>query len=283
MRFCFPSDLVGATATITSTNAADADYPLSNLHDGRPTEPTRWTTAASTRIVWDLGAGSPTTRVEGLIIVMHTMPAGSVLKVQANAADAWGAPTFSQDVTVPAWGPELVLSLPANILVDLRGTTLATTGYRFLSLLLPDHGSPGADHALGEVCWIGAWQSPASSAAWPVRRGEVRRVSVNSTSYGVDHVIDRHVRQRRLFPRLGAIGDADRALWLQLAREAGGDVGFPLVLDVDETSDFAASAEGLFVRFHPESINALQEDLIVFGASDLQLDLLEVQRGLPLV
>ena len=108
-------------------------------------------------------------------------------------------------------------------------------------------------------------------------------MSVNSTAYGVEHVIDRHVRQRRLWTRLIAISDADRALWLQLAREAGADVAFPLVLDVDETTDFAASAEGLYVRFHPEAVANLQEDLIVFGATDLQLDFVEVQRGLPLV
>ena len=118
MRFCFPSQLVGATATITSSTAVDADYPLTNLHDGLPTEPTRWTTGASTRIVWDLGAGSPVPTVEGLLVVMHTLPAGATLTVQANGADAWGAPSFSQVVTVPAWGPEPLLALPPNLLVD---------------------------------------------------------------------------------------------------------------------------------------------------------------------
>lgn len=278
MRWGLPSDLVGAAATLTSSTAVDADYPLAHLHDGLPTEITRWSTSAQTRLVWDFGAGSPAQTIEGLLVVMHTLLEGASLTIQANAANAWGAPPFSTTLTVPAW----VGGLPPNLLADLRATTLGTTGYRYVSLLLPDAGSPGANHAIGEVCWVSQWTAPSVSCAWPVRRSDVRRINVNATSYGVEHIVDRGVRQRRLWPRFAAISDADRALVLDLLREAGASLSWPLVLDTHETTDFHASAEALLVRVHPEAAASVGEELGFYAQTDLQLDLLEVQRGLPL-
>ena len=277
MRWCLPSELIIGVDPSSST-PVDAQYPLSNLHDGSPTEVTRWTTGAATRLVWDWGATSPPTTAEGLLVVMHTLAEGRTLKVQANATNTWGAPSYSHDLVVPAWSG----FLPPNLLLDLRATTVATLGYRYVSLLLPDTGSPGVPHALGEVCWVSRWTEPSVSCGWPVRRGEIRKVSVNATSYGVEHVIDRSVRQRRLWPRFSALSDADRQLVLDLMREAGADRAFPIVLDVDPVSDFAASAEALLVRFHPESVADFNEELGFFAQTDLALDLVEVQRGLPL-
>lgn len=278
MRWCAPADRIipGAPSAITSSTAVDADYPLANLHDGDPTSPTRWTTAAAARIVWDLGGGSPSVTIEGLLVVVHTLYEGQTLTVQGNATNAWGAPAFSQAITIGAYQG----GLPNNVLVDLRATTLATLGYRYVSLLLPDHVTGG--HAIGEVCWISRWTAPSVSAGWPVQRSDVRRISVNATSYGVAHVIDRGVRQRRLRLHFAALSDADRALWLALVREAGASLPWVLVLDVDPTTDFAASAEALYVRFAPEAIGALEESLIYYGLTDLDIDLLEVQRGLAL-
>jgi len=279
MRWGLPSALVGANATVTSSTAVDADYPLTNLHDGLPTEVTRWSTAAQTRIVWDFGAGSPPQTLEGLLVVMHTFVAGASLTIQANAANAWGAPSFSQALVVPTWPTG---GLPPNLIADLRATTLATIGYRFVSLLIPDAGSPGTDHAIGEICLVSAWTEPSVSCAWPVRRADVRRINVNSTSYGVEHIVDRGVRQRRLWPRFASLSDADRQLLLDLLREAGADLGWPLVLDTHETTDFHSSAEALYVRFHPETAASFGEELGFYAQTDAQLDLLEVQRGIAL-
>ena len=284
MRWCLPSNrLTWAEASYT-TSACDPQYPFENLYEERPTEVTRFSTAGPIRLAWDwTGTSDYVAPCEGVLIVMHTFPAGTVVKVQGNDTDDWVSPAFSQDIVVPAW-PDL---LAPNLVADLRGTSMVDPGYRWHSLLLPAHpsfgGSPApANHALGTVYWVQQWTQPSVSCGWPVRRGELRKVNVNSTSYGVDHVIDRIVRQRRLFPSFTALSDADRQLVLNLMREAGGDRAFPIVLDVDEVNDFAASAEALLVRFHPEAAATFNENLSFFAQTDLALDLVEVQRGLPL-
>ena len=268
MLYGDPAALLGADATITSDGALDAQYPLTNLHDGLPTEVTRWTTNVETRTTWDHGA--PVT-IEGLMIVLHTFAAGATLKIQANPTDAWGAPAFSQDVVVPAWSDHL----PPNITVDLRGTLLATTGYRWTSLLKPAQAN---NHGIGELLWIPEWIALDHRCVWPVRRADVRRISVNSTSHGVDHVIDRRVRQERVRPRFPYLAAADRARMLSLLRSAGADLGWPVVLNPDEVT----SAENHYVRFHPDSVKELEETLAFIDRSEVQLDLLEIQRGRPL-
>ena len=243
MRFCPPSALRGAAATVTSGGAVDAQYPLTNLHSGNPIDPVRWTTTAETRLVWD--HGSPVT-MEALMIVMHTFAAGATLQVEANSTNSWGAPAFSHAVVVPAWPDHL----PANIVGDLRGTTLATTGYRYTSLLMPAQAVP---HAIGELLWISAWTAvDGGQVGRNLQRADVRRIHVNSTAYGVEHVVERRVRQRRLWPSLEILSDSTRATVLALARDAGADRGWPVVIDVHATP-FHASAEALFVRFHHES------------------------------
>lgn len=268
MLFAYPSDLLGADAVVSSDGAIDAQHPLSNLHDGNPIDVTRWTTNAQTRTKWDHGAA---TTMEGLIIVLYTFAAGATLKVQAHPTDSWSPPDFSLDVIVPAWPDHL----PANITVDLRGTALATTGFRWTSLLKP---AQAANHAIGELHWIRQWTALDHRCVWPVSRSEVRRVSVNSTSHGVDHVIERRVRQKRLRPKFPYLTNADSDRVLTLARTAGANLGWPVVLDPDQIT----SAENYFVRFHPDNIKELEESLAFIDRNEMQLDLLEMQRGLPL-
>lgn len=94
MRFASTYIGRGGDPVPTSANV-DPDYPLTNLHDGTPTEVTRWTTNAATRIVWDAG-GSPVFTLEGFLIVMHTWIAGSTVKLQANDTNVWTSPAFEQ-------------------------------------------------------------------------------------------------------------------------------------------------------------------------------------------
>jgi hypothetical protein len=273
MRAARPSTLLGADATITTDGTIDADYPLTNLHDGLPTEITRWTNTTQTRIVWDFGTVKT---IEGFLLVMHTVAAAAVVKVQANSSNVWGAPAFSEDLTVGDWSG----GLPPNISADLRGTLLATTGYRYASVLLPAGASA---HAIGEVIWVPAWDEitigGVSNRA--IERVGIRRVSVNETSYGVQHVVERGVRQRRVRPPMEASDAADRARLMALVDDAGGNLGFPALIDVLSPTG-EQTIEALYARFHPEFINQVNESFAFWDAQNLQLDLLEIQRGLPL-
>jgi hypothetical protein len=273
MRFAYPSDILGAGVTVTSSTSVDADYPLTNLHDGKPTEVTRWTTNAQTRIVWDFGSART---LEGLMVVMHTLAAGAIVKAQAHTANVWTSPAFSQEITVGAWPDHL----PPNLDADFRGTLLATTGYRYVSLLLP---AATPNHALGEVLWVAEWQEVTIGGVSDRRlpRSDVRRVNVNSTAYGVTHVVERLVRQRRVRPLFQASDAADVDKLRRLAREAGGNLGFPVVIRLLGVSSLE-TIESLYVQFSPDAIGELEESFYFWHVQDIALDLLEVQRGLPL-
>ena len=270
MLYARPSDLIGAAEALSSSGAAvDDGYPLGNLHDGDPINPCRFTGTAATRIVWDHGSAIS---IDALMIVLYTFAAGTVLKVEANTADSWVAPAYSKNVTVPAW-PDL---LPQNITVDLRGTLMDTTGCRYRSLYIP---AQSANHGIGEILWIPALRATGRRCQYPVKRGDVRRAQVNSTSYGVDHVNEKLVRQRRLLPNFPQATDSDRDAFLALHRDAqGSKKGWPLILDPDEIS----TKEHFFVRFHPETSKDWAEQLDFINLNELSLDVLELQRGLPL-
>ena len=272
MKFCYPINRYVTGVAPSSSQTVSTDYPLANLEDGLPTEITRWTTAAETRLVWNWGNASP---VEGLMVVMHNFSPGSVLKVQAHTADSWTSPTYSLDVTVPTAHEGDALC--RNIMVDLTGTAMDGTGFQYVSLLIPVMGS--IVPAIGELVWVQKW-TVVTSPSWPMRRSDIRRVTINSTSYGVDHIVDRHVRQRRLWPRFPLVSNTVRNAWFALIREAGGDTEWPLMLEAYETTDNAV--EGLYVRFHPDFANDFQESFAFANSTDLELDLLEVQRGIRL-
>jgi hypothetical protein len=267
MLFAYPADVLRAV-TPTSDTAVDSDYPLSNLHDGLPTEVTRWTVDTATRLVWDFT--TPQT-LEGLLLVMHTFDPGASLTLQANATAAWGAPSFSQAVVVPAHADHL----PKNITVDLRGTTLDSVGYRYVSLLIP--ANTGTDHAIGELLLIAEWQTTSRPPVWPVRRSDVRRVTRNVTAFGVEHVVDRGVRQRKVALTFPTLTNTDRDALLQLARDCGGEVGFPLCYHTAVATD-----ECHYMRFAPASIDEFVESLEFIDQNAITLELLEIQRGVAL-
>jgi hypothetical protein len=272
MRYALPSDLLGSAATVTATGGTvDADYPLTNLADQRPTEVCRFTTATQVRIVWDFGSATP---VDGFLLVMHNLPAGTVVTLAGNPTDAWGAPAVTATVTVLPWEN----GLPVNVAKDVSATAFASTGYRFVSALFP---AQAADHALGTAVWVAAWQELDRPAIGTVRLSDVRRPSINATAYGVTHVVERRVRQRRL--KLDFIPtDDDRTRLRELLRDAEGmALAWPIVLH-NNTAGATESEPVYFVTLHPGTADEQEEAWLEPGVAEVALDLLELQRGLAL-
>jgi hypothetical protein len=272
MRYALPSDLLGAAATVSATGGTvDADYPLTNLADQRPTEPCRFTTATEVRIVWDWGSATP---LEGFLAVMHNIPAGTVVTLAGNTTNSWGAPAVTKAITVLPWEN----GLPVNIAADLSATAFLSTGYRYTSLLLPAQAD---DHAIGTALWVAEWQDLDRSAIGTVRLSDLRRPSINTTAYGVIHVVERHVRQRRL--RLDFIPtDADRTRIRELLRDAEGvESAWPLVLH-NNTVDATEDEPVYFVTINPSSAEEQEEAWLEPGVAEVTLDVVELQRGLAL-
>ena len=272
MRYALPSDLLGAAATVTASGGSvDADYPLTNLADQRPTEVCRFTTATAVRIIWDFGAF---VALDGFLLVMHNIPAATEIELAGNTINSWFAPAVTHTVTVLPWEN----GLPVNIAADLSATDFAAIGYRYVSVLIP---AQAADHALGTALWVAEWQALDRPAIGTVRLSDVRRPSINATAYGVTHVVERHVRQRRL--KLEFIpSDDDRTRLRELHRDAAGvESAWPIVLH-NNTAGTTESEPVYFVTIHPSTAEEQAEAWLEPGVAEVTLDLLELQRGLAL-
>lgn len=90
-------NLLRQATTITMAAGADADYPAANLIDGNPAWPAK-NSGTTIRITAHFGSGAVAADVAAAI--HHTLGNATVLRIQANNADAWGAPPL--DVAFPA-------------------------------------------------------------------------------------------------------------------------------------------------------------------------------------
>lgn len=264
MRFAYPDDLRGEDATLSSTVAPMTDYPLSAMHDGVPTEVAQWEDGSTVRVVWDFGGALS---LQGVVITGHALEEGVTLQVAGNGADAWGAPAYSTNVIAPA---REGINRPKTLAVDLSGTLMDTTGYRYASLNLP---AQTAAHVLGEVQWVTTWQDTEGNQRWNFIRGDVRNVRVNETSYGVRHVVEPATWRRRLVMDM-ILNDDDRDLIMALFRQAGTKRPWPLVLTPTSIID-----EALFGTFDP-NMAELQETQEFLNFHVITFTYLELERGI---
>lgn len=265
MRFAYPDDVLGAAATLSSSIDPSDDFPLSQMHDGVPTEVARWDDGSSVRVIWSWGGA---TSVQGVVLTSHNVEAGEDIVIAGHTSNAWGAPAYSTTVVAPARDPH---NKPKTIAVDLSGTLMDTTGYAWMSILLP---AQSAAHVLGEVSWIRDWQDTDGNQRWNFRRADVRRPVVNETSWGVRHVVDPSAWRRRLVMEMIA-SDDDRDKLMTLYRQAGTHRPWPLI--VTPTSIIS---ESLFGTFSPYDQVELEEEFQYLDFHVINFTFLELERGI---
>ena len=146
MTYTRPTDNIADSVTPTLTvGTADANYPIANLTDGIPSKPFK-VTGTTLSVVWDFGSA---TNVDAVTIPMHNLDAALAgVRWQGNAANAWGAPSIDQALTVPADDAD---GLPGYVHLDL--SAISPRAYRYWRLHIPTANSVAI--ALGE-CFIWA-------------------------------------------------------------------------------------------------------------------------------
>ena len=139
------SNLV-ATATLTSSTA-DAAYPLNNFKfPTTPGMPFKWTVATDSWIVCDLGSAQAIA-VGAVINANFTS-----FRVQGNAADSWGAPSYNQLLTV-ARGP--------NGRYQHAHRTTGSPSFRYWRFFVPTQATTdGATVFTVGGGWLGALLTP---------------------------------------------------------------------------------------------------------------------------
>jgi len=277
-RYCRPSDIVNSVAgnpTHNGTLSTDATYGLANLYDGNPAKPTKWTTTTALRLVWDFG--SPAQALDAVFLPNHNLDAGNVIRLQANTADAWGAPPLDQALTVPA------VDLDGHcrpLWWDLSGLTSQT--YAFWSVSFPANSVPFQIGQLSLVAALRLW----SRGLFRDLRRAVRRqyIPALTTPMGSKNYYDLNVRARAW---QGAIlaSDQDLADLEALLDDAHGPV-FPwyLVPNVNAatTDGIAHTDGGHLVRFSEATVQAFAADWLGANQNPVPVEFDECASGLPL-
>src|SRR3990167_2126369 len=99
--YALPADDLATTAVITAS-AEDSGYVAANLaqaYDANLNRPAKLTTTSGN---WVLDLGTAQT-INYAALVYHNLDAALDVKLEGNATDSWGAPSFSQAFTIPTW------------------------------------------------------------------------------------------------------------------------------------------------------------------------------------
>jgi hypothetical protein len=185
------SDDVAPNATITvNTGTEDPAYPKANLVDFVPAKPGKLTTTTGSW-VFDFGSAQ---RVDIVALIHHNLTPGLEVRIQGNASDSWGSPTFNQPITIPTYRED---GFPVNPWLDLTGLSgYGTGGFRYWRVVVV--GVNGAAVAIGEVLLIKLKRSLDPNINWGERRQEDRKLVEHRTDFGVSTIYDLGVTVREL-------------------------------------------------------------------------------------
>ncbi len=257
------TDYVGPNATVTvNTGVEDATYPAANLCNRIPSKPAQLTGTSGSWVL-DWGAAQ---RVDWVGIPHHNIDAGLSVLIQMNATNAWGGPSFSQAITIPAYRQDLFNPGPWLDLTTLGGYSAG--GYRFLRLLINAANSQAVK--IGELMVLSNKRILNPNVNWPVKKPEQRPIIENATDYGVSTIYDLGVTRRKFSGDLD-VSDAistDMVDWWRGTR--GRARAFAFVPDESVN-------EAWLARFGPTQVDLEQA---LNDRNTIPLDIEEVSRGL---
>jgi hypothetical protein len=264
MIYGLPSDNVAPLATITvNTGTVDPTYPAANLADLIPAIPAQLTTTTGS---WKLAFGAAQ-RIDIVAIPHHNLIAGLDVRIQGNAADAWGAPTLNTTITIPAYRQDL---FPVGSWIDLTGVAgYAVGGFQYWRLVIV--GANASAVKVGELIALATKRTLNPNISWGVGLKEERPIIENTTDYLVSTIYDLGVTRRSLAGTLDTtdVGlAAIRALW----RDARGRARGFLVIPDESVND------AWFVRWAGD----LDPTLEINDRNTIPIAFQEVSRGLYL-
>lgn len=187
-----PSDNVAPNATITiqtGTDPTDDNYAPEVLVD---LNPARVAKILSTTGAW-LFDFTTAQRIDLAAFIHSTFETTCVLRLQGNATDSWGAPSFNVVIPVEAWLGTGVTRWPRNQWLDLtQEVGYSTTGYRYWRLLCTGNSQ---NVWLGQVIFSPTIRRMDPDLRWDYVRAPRKRSIVNETAYGSKTIYARGTTQ----------------------------------------------------------------------------------------
>ncbi len=211
--------------TLSSVSTEDPLYVKEFLYDNRPSRPFRFAAKTSQSIVIDMTIG---TRATIAALFNHNLTSGATARIEANGANAWGAPTYHEHF---AWRD-----------IDLYSKIDATQRWwRFFI----DDPSNAAFPEIG-VAWLGIWQKFPNVRISPGRTDSPEFYQTEQvTTYGQDW--DVHLSDTQIFELAltNVINPADVDDFHTFLRSIGGSAGrFLIVPDEKQPHVFLVKVVG---------------------------------------
>ncbi len=260
------SDNVAPNAVVSlGSGTEDADFPLVNVADRDPSLPGQFTTTTG-RIVFDF---TNPQRVDVAAIIHHNLTAGLTnVKVQANATNSWGAPSFSATFTIPAYHRD---GMPVNPFIDLTVQAgYSAGGWRYWSIVVADVNAAAVK--LGEI-WLGNLKRTlVRNIEWGAEESDEWPSVVHVTDFGVKTVYPYGTKQRSLSGSMKTT-DAGLAALLDFHRDSFGQARGVLIVPDPEVND------ALLARITTPRIAFKR---LFLDLNEVGLSVEELSRGLPL-
>lgn len=259
------SDNVAPEATITVQSGTLASgYTAEAVADRNPAKPS---ILVETTGAWQFSFGSAQ-RVDAVFLPMHNLDAGLEVRIQGNAAAAWGAPSLNQAITIPTYRED---GFPVGSWLDLTDKAgYLVGGYQHWRLVVV--GVNSAPVAIGEFGLVRVKRVMDPNISWGVMDSEDRKIVEHQTDYGVATIYDLGVTKRRLTGDVDAT-DASRTAIRSWWRDARGRSN-PFYIAPDGTVN-----DAMMVRFVDTKLDV---QLVQVDRNTIQLGFEELSRGLVL-
>lgn len=210
--YALPSDNIAATAILSAAagSTEDPTYPARNLVNLNPALPAK---LLETSGGWVFDFGAPVS-VRLFALIHHNIGAGISTRLQGNAANAWGAPTLNQPLTIPAYAED---GFCGNPWLDLSG--VANT-FQYWRLVVD--GVNAAPIAVGEVVFATSKRQLVHNIAWGLEDEEPHPMIEHRTDSGVSTIYDYGTRWRQWSGEISMTTDVGRESWRSLSRSTRG-------------------------------------------------------------
>jgi hypothetical protein len=252
----------GGSDWVVNTGTGDAAYPATNLGDLNPAKPAKLTTTTGS---WVRDLGSAKT-IEIASLVMHNLTPGLEVRLQGNATNAWGAPTFNQTFTIPAYHED---GMPVNPWMNLKDLGVGIS-FRFWRVVVV--GVNAAAVAIGDIILGRTLSQFPVNIHWGFTETDEHPMIAHKTTHGVELIYDLNTKIRHVNGEVETT-DAGYTAFKSLHRAARGKV-LPWLMVLDP-----AINDAMLVRFEKETLEA---DRNFRNSSTIKLDFCELSRGMPL-
>ena len=255
-----------ATLTIqTGTDPGDTNYNPSSLVDDNPAKVAK---ILSTTGAWLIDF-TVAQRIDFVALIHHDFDAGADVKIQGNASNAWGSPSFSASITIPAWLGSGATRWPVNPWLDLTAAAgYSAGGFRYWRLVITGNSQT---LQLGQLWMSAGIRRLTRNYNLGVSDLRQRPMIQNRTAFGVDTIYSRGTSRWAQKIGINTLEDTLRASLRDQWDDAGGRTNPWLYVPN------GLNNESYFVRWATpeEQMDRILTNLSTFGAV-----VEEVSRGL---